>query len=87
MQVLVNALNKDGDCFKYICKTLANLSDEKLKVGIFDGPQVRNSIKDPKSIAFRCPTNPMHDRHFCFWLKTSLKNLKSSKITKNWSKT
>ena len=33
-------IEKDGDCFKYICMKFASLTIEKLKAGIFDGPQV-----------------------------------------------
>lgn len=46
MKQFVKALNKDGECFKYIAKKFHNLSTEKLKAGIFDGPQIRRLIKD-----------------------------------------
>ena len=46
MKQMVKALNKDGDCFAYICATFPGLSDEKKKAGIFDGPQIRKLIKD-----------------------------------------
>ena len=42
----MKALDKEGECFKYICSTFPSLSDEKLKGGIFDGPQIRTLIKD-----------------------------------------
>lgn len=42
----VKALDKEGDCFKYICRKFPKLSMEKLKGGIFDGPQIRQLIKD-----------------------------------------
>ena len=35
------ALDKDGDCFQYICRSFPSLSNEKLKADIFDGPQIR----------------------------------------------
>ena len=38
MKQFVKALDKNGDCFKYICKTFPGLSDEKKKTGVFDGP-------------------------------------------------
>ena len=41
----VKALDKEGVCFKYICSTFSSLSDEKLKGGIFDSPQIRTLIK------------------------------------------
>jgi len=43
-------LNKDGDCFRYIRATFSGLSDEKVKAGIFDGPQTRKLPKDPSFI-------------------------------------
>ena len=33
------ALGKDGDCFTYLCQAFPGLTMEKLKAGIFDGPQ------------------------------------------------
>lgn len=42
----VKALDKNGACFAYITKKFPGLSAEKLKAGIFDGPQIRTLIKD-----------------------------------------
>ena len=42
----VKALNKDGDCFKYLRSRFLGLSDEKVKSGIFTGPDIRNLMKD-----------------------------------------
>ena len=42
------ALDKDGDCFTYLCQAIPRLTREKLKVGIFDGPQIRQLIRDPE---------------------------------------
>lgn len=50
MKQFVKALDKDGECFKYICKTFPKLSMEKLKAGIFDGPQIRTLMKDANFI-------------------------------------
>ena len=46
MKQFVKALNKDGDCFKYICRQFPGLSIEKAKGGIFDGPQIRTLMRD-----------------------------------------
>jgi len=46
MKQFMKALNKEGECFKYICKFFSRLSSEKLKAGIFDGPQIRHLTKD-----------------------------------------
>ena len=39
MKQFVKALDKDGNCFNYIAKIFPGFSIEKLKAGIFDGPQ------------------------------------------------
>ena len=47
MKQFVKALDKDGDCFQYICKNFPSLGNGKLKDGIFDGPpQIRQLIRD-----------------------------------------
>lgn len=42
------ALDKDGDCFAYMCQAFPGLTIEKLKAGIFDGPQIRQLMRDPE---------------------------------------
>ena len=42
------ALDRDGDRFPYSCQTYPGLTMEKLKVGIFDGPQIQQLIRDPE---------------------------------------
>ena len=46
MKQFVKALDKDGDCFNYIAKTFPDLSMEKLKTGIFYGPQICKLMQD-----------------------------------------
>ncbi|XP_026829889.1 uncharacterized protein LOC105279485 isoform X2 [Ooceraea biroi] len=46
MKQFVKALDRSSDCFKYICRKFPGLSIEKLKAGIFDGPQIRKLVKD-----------------------------------------
>ena len=41
------ALEKDGNCFTYLCQAFPGLTMEKLKAGIFDGPQIWQLIRDP----------------------------------------
>ena len=50
MKQFVKVLEKDGDCFQYICKSFPSLSDGKLKAGIFDGPQTRQLIGDQNEV-------------------------------------
>ena len=47
MKQFVKTLDKNGGCFKYLCRFFPGLSLEKLKAGIFDGPQIRKLISDP----------------------------------------
>ena len=42
------ALDKDGGCFAYLCHAFPGLTIEKLKAGIFDGPQLCKLIRDPE---------------------------------------
>lgn len=46
MKQFFKALDRDGDCFKYICRSFPRLSFEKLKAGSFDGLQIRKLISD-----------------------------------------
>ena len=46
MKQFVKALEKDGDCFKYICIKFPGLSTKKLRAGVFDVPQVRKLMND-----------------------------------------
>ena len=52
----VRALNKDGDCFKYLRSRFKGLSDEKVKSGIFTGPDIRKLIKDPEFTRYMMDT-------------------------------
>ena len=42
----VKALNKDGDCFKYLRLRFLGLSDEKVNSDVFTGPDIRKLMKD-----------------------------------------
>ncbi|KAI6653887.1 hypothetical protein LOD99_3063 [Oopsacas minuta] len=52
MKQFIKALNKDGTCFNYLCSVYRGLSIEKLKAGIFDGPQIRKLIKDEEFASY-----------------------------------
>lgn len=47
MKQFVKALDQDGPCFEFIGRKMPGLSTEKLKAGIFDGPQIRQLVNDP----------------------------------------
>jgi len=61
MKQFVKALDKEGNCFKYICRSFPGLSIEKLKGGIFDGPKIRQLIKDSNFMKY------MTDIESCAW--------------------
>lgn len=46
MKQYVKALDKDSECFQYLGRKFPQISDAKLKEGIFDGPQIRTLLKD-----------------------------------------
>ena len=77
MKRFVKALDKDGDCFNYIAKTFPGLSMEKIKAGIFDGPQIRKLMQD-KTLSLSsslCPlalfSQPYPLFHLSFYLNLS----------------
>ena len=50
MKQFIKASNNDGNCFQYICTTFPGCSNEKLKGGVFNGPQIRTLIKDARFV-------------------------------------
>jgi len=46
MKQFVKVLGKEEECFIYIQRKFRNVSDAKLKEGIFDGSQIRTLMKD-----------------------------------------
>ena len=55
MKQFVKAFSTYGNFFKYIILQLPGLSIEKIKGGVFDGPQIRQLIKD-RSLPKLCQT-------------------------------
>ena len=55
MKQFVKAFEKDDNCFKYICMKFPSLTIEKLKAGIFDGPQIQKLINDANFCNFMNP--------------------------------
>ncbi|KAI6650813.1 Nuclear pore complex protein [Oopsacas minuta] len=81
MKQFVRALDKEGNCFKYITEKFYYLSDEKRKVGIFDCPQIRQLVRDDNF------SNSMICKEKCAWnafvnvMKNFLGNTKSPNYT------
>ncbi|GFU64795.1 uncharacterized protein TNCV_2128691 [Trichonephila clavipes] len=46
MKQFVKALDKSGECFNFLSRKFPGLNIEKLKASIFDGPQIRQFVKD-----------------------------------------
>ena len=51
MKQFVTALDKEGDCFKYLGVKFPAITEEKLKAGIFDEPQIQRLLNDPVFIS------------------------------------
>ena len=65
MKQFVKALNKEGDCFKYICEKFPIVSEAKLKEGIFNGPDIRKLMSDA---AFK---STMDEKEKAAWISFS----------------
>ena len=61
MKQFVNALSTKSDCFKYLCNAFPGITIEKLKAGIFDGPQIRKLMNGRDFI------KSMHDLEKNLW--------------------
>ena len=46
MKQFVKALHLGGECFQHILCTFPELSYEKIKAGVFDGPQIHTLVCD-----------------------------------------
>ena len=50
MKQFVKALDRDKDCFNYICNQFPAITTEKITAGVFTGPQIRKSFSDDKFV-------------------------------------
>ena len=62
MKQLVKSLYIDGECFKYPIATFSKLSFDKIKARVFNGPQIRNFIRDNKLV------KTMNNKQKAAWL-------------------
>jgi len=51
MKQFTKGLDKNGDCFRCIHNRFPATSYEKVKAGIFDGPQIRKLMKNPAFVS------------------------------------
>ena len=69
-KLFTKALDKDGGCFTYLCHAFSGLTIEKLKVGIFDGPQIRELIRDAEFENTMCKLQSQVFRRILYLLFT-----------------
>ena len=62
MKQFVRSLDADGQCFQYIVSTFPALSLEKIKAGVFDGPQIRALVRNGEFVS------KMNDLEKAAWL-------------------
>ena len=62
MKQFVKALSTDGECFQHIVSAFPALSFEKIKAGVFDGPQIRALVRDEEFV------RKMNDKEKTAWL-------------------
>ena len=77
MKQFVKAINKEGDCFRYLCNKFPALTTEKLKAGIFDGPQIRRLLNDNKFLLTMTPSEKNAWISFSAVTKNFLGNFKA----------
>ena len=80
MKQFVKALDKEGECFKYLCTKFPRLTYEKIKPGIFDGPQIRLLVKD-QTFIFTMKKEELNTwKAFYDVVKNFLGNIKSPNV-------
>ena len=81
MKQFVKALDKHGDCFNYIVKKFPGLSMEKMKAGIFDGPQIRKLIQDQ---AITSNMTAVESAAWCSYVSVVQEFLGNTKASNYW---
>lgn len=54
MKQFVKVLLTEADCFKYLISAFPSQSFEKIEAGVFDGPQIRQLVKDSTFTSEQC---------------------------------
>ena len=62
MKQFVKALDSDSECFQHIISAFPKLLFDKIKAGVFDGPQIRTLVRDKEFV------NKMNDKERAAWL-------------------
>ena len=74
MKQFTKALDTETVCFKYIIASFPGLSIEKIKAGVFDGPQIRKLLKDTNFVESMTPVQSDAWRSFEQVVKNFLGN-------------
>ena len=80
MKQFVKVLPTEGNCFKYLISAFPGLSIEKIKAGVFDGPQILQLIKDEAFIG----TMSELERNAWLAFKDLIKNFLGNTRAKNY---
>ena len=80
MKQFVKVLDFHGDCFQYTCYTFPGLIEEKLKAGIFNGPQIRHLMDDSSFVA----SMTFKETRDCKALTEVIKNFLGNKKAENY---
>ena len=80
MKQFVKALSVDGESFQHLICTFPGFSFEKIKAGVFNGPQIRTLVRDQGF------TQTMNDKEKAAWLSfvDNTKNFLGNKIAQNY---
>ena len=65
MKQFIKALNKEVSCFKYVREKFPFMSVEKVKEGVFIGPQIRKLTKDAQFLSTMTDVEKKHGFFFC----------------------
>ena len=82
MKQFVKALPNEGNSLKYLILAFPGLSIEKIKAGVFDGPQIRQLIKNEHFIG----TMSKLEKNAWLSFKDVVKNFLGNTRAKNYTK-
>lgn len=83
MKQFVKGLDKSGNCFRFLSNKFPKLSAEKIKAGIFDGPQIRSLIQDTNFTKTMTDSEKNAWNEFVWIIHNFLGNKKSSDFSQH----
>ena len=82
MKQFIKALDKSEKCFDYICFAFSGLSVKKKKIGVLDGPQIRQLLRDTSFVSLINHTEARTWMAFTNVIKNFLGNEKADNYKK-----